>query len=93
MASAPMSSRTAALRAIIRSHKRWDIVFGFVGLAAMSVGILTLVALFAQMFVQGFPRITADFFTHFPSRRAGEAGILSSVPGAERNGAELVAGI
>ena len=82
MASVPTSNRTAALRAIIRSHKRWDIVFGFVGLAAMSVGILTLVALFAQMFVQGFPRITADFFTHFPSRRAGEAGILSSWVGS-----------
>lgn len=71
-------NRTEQLRAIIRSHKRWDIVFGLIGLAAMSVGVLTLVALFAQMAIDGLPRITGDFFTSFPSRRAGQAGILSA---------------
>ena len=45
------------LRSIIRSHKRWDIIFGIVGLLAMSVGILTLVALFVQMVADGFPRL------------------------------------
>ena len=74
--------RTEHLRAIIKSHKRWDIIFGLVGLAAMSVGILTLVALFAQMFVEGFPRLSSEFFTNFPSRRAGQAGILSAWVGS-----------
>lgn len=72
----------AKLRAIIKSHKRWDIAFGVLGLAAMSVGIFTLVALFAQMFIDGFPRLSADFFTNFPSRRAGQAGILSAWVGS-----------
>ena len=67
---ASTNTRTAELRAIIKSHKRWDIIFGMAGLAAMSVGVLTLVALFAQMFVEGLPRISAEFFTNFPSRRA-----------------------
>ncbi|MFN4362046.1 MAG: phosphate ABC transporter permease PstA [Hylemonella sp.] len=74
--------KTQELRAIIRSHKRWDIIFGLVGLAAMSIAIMTLVALFAQMVIDGFPRITADFFTSFPSRRAGQAGILSAWVGS-----------
>ena len=70
------------LRSIIRSHKRWDIVFGIVGLMAMSVGILTLVALFAPMVIDGFPRLTVEFFTNFPSRRAGQAGIVSAWVGS-----------
>lgn len=76
------AQRAAQLRTIIRSHKRWDIIFGLVGLAAMSVGILTLVALFAQMMIEGLPRLSAEFFTNFPSRRAGQAGILSAWVGS-----------
>jgi phosphate transport system permease protein len=70
------------LRAIIRSRKRWDVIFGILGLLAMSVGILTLVALFAQMIIDGLPRLTSDFFTNFPSRRAGQAGIVSAWVGS-----------
>lgn len=72
----------ASLRALIRKHKRWDMVFGIVGLAALSVGILTLVALFTDMALTGFGRLDADFFTNFPSRRAGQAGILSAWVGS-----------
>jgi phosphate transport system permease protein len=78
----PTAEKTAELRAIIRSHKRWDIAFGVVGLAAMAVGILTLVALFVEMAIDGFPRLSAEFFTSFPSRRAGAAGILSAWVGS-----------
>jgi len=60
------NEKNQKLRAIIRSHKRWDIIFGVVGLLAMSVGILTLAALFLQMVIDGFPRLTADFFHQFP---------------------------
>jgi phosphate transport system permease protein len=76
------SEKTARLRAVIRGHKRWDVIFGLVGLAAMAVGILTLVALFVQMAIDGFPRLSAEFFTSFPSRRAGSAGILSAWVGS-----------
>ena len=77
-----LSSRSAELRAIIRVHKRWDFIFGVLGLLAMMVGILTLAALFTDMAITGIPRLTGDFFTNFPSRRAGEAGILSAWVGS-----------
>jgi phosphate transport system permease protein len=73
---------TRELRALIRRHKRWDILFGLVGLLALSVGILTLAALFVDMAVAGIPRLSAEFFTAFPSRRASQAGILSAWVGS-----------
>lgn len=76
------SERSGQLRAIIRSHKRWDVIFGLIGMAAMSLGILTLVALFTQMAVEGLPRLSAEFFTSFPSRHPGKAGILSAWVGS-----------
>src|SRR3990167_6501768 len=76
------AERAAELRKIIKSHKRWDVMFGLLGLAAMAVGILTLVALFTQMVIEGYPRLSSEFFTNFPSRRAGQAGILSAWVGS-----------
>lgn len=74
--------RKLKLRETIRTHKRWDMIFGLAGLLAMSIGILTLLALFGQMVVEGYPRISAEFFTNFPSRRAGQSGILSAWVGS-----------
>jgi phosphate transport system permease protein len=75
-------SRGEELRKIIRAHKRWDVIFGALGLAAMSVGILTLLALFTEMFIDGYPRLSSEFFTNFPSRRASQAGIVSAWVGS-----------
>jgi len=80
--SSALSPRTEQLRAIIRKHKRWDAAFGVLGLLAMMVGVLTLAALFSSMAIDGIPRLTGDFFTSFPSRRAGQAGILSAWVGS-----------
>ncbi|HYJ99389.1 MAG TPA: phosphate ABC transporter permease PstA [Burkholderiaceae bacterium] len=80
--SAVLSPRQEVLRAIIRRHKRWDAVFGVLGLLAMMVGVLTLAALFTSMALDGIPRLSGDFFTSFPSRRAGQAGILSAWVGS-----------
>lgn len=82
MNQAMTPQRAAKLRSIIRSHKRWDIAFGVVGILAMMIGVLTLAALFTNMAVDGIPRLNADFFTSFPSRRAGQAGILSAWVGS-----------
>ncbi len=71
-----------ALRAIIGAHKRWDFIFGVIGILALMIGVLTFVALFADMTIRGLPRIDADFFTSFPSRRAANAGILSAWVGS-----------
>jgi phosphate transport system permease protein len=70
--------RVGQLRGIISRHKRWDYLFAVIGLLSMLVGILTLLALFIQLFIDGMPRFHADFFTSFPSRRAEQAGILSA---------------
>jgi phosphate transport system permease protein len=67
-----------AIRALIARAKRWDAFFGVLGILALMIGVLTFVALFTDMAIQGVPRLNADFFTNFPSRRAGSAGILSA---------------
>lgn len=76
------TARQQQLRALIRRHKRWDMIFGALGLLAMLVGVLTLATLFAGMAIDGVPRLSVDFFTSFPSRRAGQAGILSAWVGS-----------
>jgi phosphate transport system permease protein len=70
------------IRRIIASHKRWDTVFMVIGVLALMVGVLAFTALFIDMVVVGTPRISGDFFMNFPSRRAGEAGILSAWVGS-----------
>ncbi len=71
-----------ALRSLIASNKRWDVAFAITGVLCLMVGVLTLVALFVDMAIDGVPRLTGDFFTNFPSRRAGDAGILSAWVGS-----------
>ena len=70
------------IRRIIASHKRWDTIFMVIGMLALMVGVLAFTALFADMVVKGAPRLSTDFFVNFPSRRAGEAGILSAWVGS-----------
>ncbi|MCQ9378702.1 phosphate ABC transporter permease PstA [Methyloversatilis sp. XJ19-49] len=67
-----------AIRAMITRHKRWDMMFGLLGLLALMIGVLTFTALFAEMAIKGAERLDYDFFTSFPSRRAGSAGILTA---------------
>ena len=38
---------------------------------ALMIGVLTFVALFVDMLIDGVPRLSPEFFTNFPSRRAG----------------------
>lgn len=66
------------IRAMITRHKRWDMMFGLLGLLALMIGVLTFTALFAEMAIKGAERLDYDFFTSFPSRRAGSAGILTA---------------
>ena len=72
----------AEIRALITKHKRWDLVFAMVGVFALMVGVLTFVALFAGMVMDGAHRLSWDFFANFPSRRAENAGILSAWVGS-----------
>ena len=70
------------IRALIASHKRWDVIFAVIGVLALMVGVLTFAALFVQMVIDGASRLTWDFFTSFPSRKPEQAGILSAWVGS-----------
>ena len=71
-----------AVRAMIRRHKRNDILFAAIGLMALMLGLLTLLTLFVDLVMDGYPRFNLKFFSDFPSRRAGEAGLLSALVGS-----------
>jgi len=72
----------AAIRSMIERHKRWDAAFAVFGLLCLMIGVLTFVTLFTEMAVNGASRLDWDFFTHYPSRRASQAGILSAWVGS-----------
>jgi len=71
-----------SLRKAVQKRKRWDVLFTAVGIVALMIGMLTFAALFADMAIKGLGRLDPDFFTSFPSRRAGSAGILSAWVGS-----------
>lgn len=66
------------LRVIIARHKRWDLIFLVAGILALMIALMTFMALFIQMVIDGAPRLSWEFFTSFPSRRPESAGILSA---------------
>jgi len=57
---------------------RRDALFAVVGLLATLVGMITLGALILDLAIDGAGRLSFNFFTAFPSRFAGQAGILSA---------------
>lgn len=70
------------VRAMIRRHKLNDYIFSIVGLIALMVGLLTLLTLFVDLVMDGYPRFNYEFFTNFPSRRADSAGLLTAWVGS-----------
>jgi phosphate transport system permease protein len=76
------AAKVDEVRALIAAHKRWDVAFSLLGLTALMIGVLTFLALFGQMVIDGAPRLSWDFFTHFPSRKPDQAGILSAWVGS-----------
>ncbi|WP_047550697.1 phosphate ABC transporter permease PstA [Methylotenera sp. G11] len=71
-----------AVRAMIKRHKRNDILFATIGLVAIMFGLLALLTLFVDLVMDGYPRFNLQFFSDFPSRRAGSAGLLSAWVGS-----------
>ena len=70
------------MRPDIQRRKRWDAIFALCGMVALMIGVLTFVALFVDMALDGFGRLSWEFFTNYPSRRPGQAGILSAWVGS-----------
>ncbi len=66
----------------IRTIKFWNSVFWITGLLSTLVGLVLLFTLMADLFMDGFPRLSYKFFTSFPSRFPDEAGILSAWVGS-----------
>jgi phosphate transport system permease protein len=62
----------------VAANKTRDKLFVVFGLLATFVGMLTLAALLVDLAFDGLARLKPHFFTSFPSRFAGQAGILSS---------------
>lgn len=63
---------------LIRRNRRWDLVCAGAGLVVLMVAVLTLLALILDLAVTGARVIDWQFVTSYPSRNAGEAGILSA---------------
>jgi phosphate transport system permease protein len=73
-----MDAQLQEMRALIARHKINDHLFSIIGLVCMLIAVIMLLAAFIDLFIDGWSRLTWQFFTSFPSRRAAEAGILSS---------------
>lgn len=72
-----------AVRAMIKRHKRSDYIFAIIGLLCLMVGLLTLLTLFIDLVVRGYPKLLSlGFYSDFPSRRAADAGMLSALIGS-----------
>ncbi|WP_041740695.1 phosphate ABC transporter permease PstA [Calothrix sp. PCC 6303] len=66
------------IRQVIARNKRSDNIFSIIGLLSMGLAILVLLALIFDLFIDGFPRLTGQFFTSFASSDAKQAGILAA---------------
>jgi phosphate transport system permease protein len=66
----------------IRSRKFLDFAFYLFGFLLVAFVLLTLLILIFDFAKTGVPRLSFDFLTHFPSRHAGRAGILSAWVGS-----------
>jgi phosphate transport system permease protein len=63
---------------LIGRARRGDLAFACAGLLVMVIAMVMLMALILDLVVDGLPRLSWDFLTSFPSRRAARAGILSA---------------
>ena len=81
----PVSDDTLKNKSILANlaaRKRWDLAFGVLGLLALAVALISLMALFVNLALDGAQTVQPDFFTNFPSRFAEKAGILSAWVGS-----------
>ena len=71
------SSRADFAKAVAGNKNR-DKWFAVLGLVATFMGMLTLTALLGDLAMDGLARLKPHFFSSFPSRFPGQAGILSA---------------
>ncbi len=66
----------------LASRRRREKIFIVFGILSVSVGLIALALLLWDLASVGLPRLSWDFLTSFPSRRASAAGILSAWVGS-----------
>jgi phosphate transport system permease protein len=66
----------------IKISKYWNGIFWIIGFLSTLVGLVLLLVLMIDLFMDGAPRLSYKFFTSFPSRFPEEAGILSAWVGS-----------
>lgn len=77
--SANTAAQTAQqLRDGLTRRKQMDKLFVIAGLAVMLACLLIIMVLFVDLVKTGWPRLTLEFFTSYPSRHATHAGILAA---------------
>ena len=59
-------------------NKRLDKGFKILGITSTAFGLIVLLVLIIDIFLDGAPRLNWDFFVSFPSRKPELAGILSA---------------
>lgn len=77
----PLSDAGSLFNVNIKFRYRLDRIFQGATIAAISIAILVLVVLLADVLIDGLPRLNWSFLTSFPSRRPADAGLLSSLVG------------
>ncbi|MDP8923534.1 MAG: phosphate ABC transporter permease PstA [Chloroflexota bacterium] len=81
-----MSSTAPAIPAAERANRarRYAIgrVFQVICIAAVSIGLIALAVLLADVLLRGLPTLTWDFITSFPSRFPQRAGIFAALVGS-----------
>lgn len=76
--TAATADMAASTRALVDAKRRQDLVFGVVGILVLMVVMGLLMTLVADLLIDGVGRISPEFLTSFPSRRAAAAGVLSA---------------
>jgi phosphate transport system permease protein len=66
----------------IKISKYWNSLFWIIGFLSTLVGLVLLLVLMIDLFMDGAPRLSYKFFSSFPSRVPEEAGILSAWVGS-----------
>lgn len=66
----------------MRTRYLGDRLLQFAGLAVMVLALAALGALLVDVFKDGFTRLSWQFLTSYPSRRAADAGILPALVGS-----------
>jgi phosphate transport system permease protein len=74
-------STEAAALAARKRRQRADRLFTVVAFLATVFGVGVLAVLLCDVFLDGLPRLSWDFLTSFPSRRASQAGVMSALVG------------